>query len=331
MRWRAEVRRKGVTESASFDTKAAAVAWATRVEAAIDAGKYGQSSEATFGDLLRRYADEVSPSKEGARWEKVRIHAITVGRPEVFPPVPPDPVAAVRVADLDERHFSAWRDRRLRQVSAGTVLREWTLLSNACTVAMDEWRLLDRHPMSKVRRPKEPEPRRRRVSSEEIERLTHCLGYEADRLPETMTARVGAVFLFALETAMRAGEIAKLLWQDVESERRFLRTSGKTPAARREVPLSSEALRILSQLAEVRDGESVFRVKSASLDALFRRSVLKSGIEGLHFHDTRHEAITRLATVLDVLPLAKAIGHKDLRMLMVYYNPTAEELGKLLK
>lgn len=42
-------------------------------------------------------------------------------------------------------------------------------------------------------------------------------------------------------------------------------------------------------------------------------------------------AITRLAKVLDVLPLAKAIGHKDLRMLMVYYNPTAEELGKLLK
>lgn len=331
MRWRAEVRRKGVTESASFDTKAAAVAWATRVEAAIDAGKYGQSSEATFGDLLRRYADEVSPSKEGARWEKVRIHAITVGRPEVFPPVPPDPIASVRVADLDERHFSAWRDRRLRQVSAGTVLREWTLLSNACTVGMDEWRLLDRHPMAKVKRPKEPEPRRRRVSSEEIERITHCLGYESDRPPETMTARVGAVFLFAIETAMRAGEIAGLLWQDVESERRFLRTSGKTPAARREVPLSSAALRILGQMAAVRDGDSVFRVKSASLDALFRRAVVKSGIEGLHFHDTRHEAITRLAKVLDVLPLAKAIGHKDLRMLMVYYNPTAEELGKLLK
>jgi len=48
-------------------------------------------------------------------------------------------------------------------------------------------------------------------------------------------------------------------------------------AARREVPLSSEALRIIEQLHQVRDGESVFSLKAASIDALFRKARDKAG------------------------------------------------------
>ena len=48
------------------------------------------------------------------------------------------------------------------------------------------------------------------------------------------------------------------------------------------------------------------------------------------FHDTRHEACTRLARKLDVLDLAKMIGHRDPRSLMIYYNPTASEIAKRL-
>lgn len=48
---------------------------------------------------------------------------------------------------------------------------------------------------------------------------------------------------------------------------------------------------------------------------------------GLRFHDLRHEAITRLAQRLDVLDLARMIGHRDLRSLQVYYNPTPAEIA----
>lgn len=48
-------------------------------------------------------------------------------------------------------------------------------------------------------------------------------------------------------------------------------------------------------------------------------------IEDMHFHDTRHEAITRLAKKIDVLDLARMVGHKDLRQRMVYYNASASE------
>lgn len=54
-------------------------------------------------------------------------------------------------------------------------------------------------------------------------------------------------------------------------------------------------------------------------------------IEDLHFHDTRAEALTRLARKVDVLTLAKISGHKDLRILQnAYYRETAEQIAARL-
>ena len=71
--WTAEIRRKGISTSATFSTKAEAVAWAAKEEANIIAGKRGDIPNKTFGDLLSKYADEVSPTKKGERWERLRI------------------------------------------------------------------------------------------------------------------------------------------------------------------------------------------------------------------------------------------------------------------
>jgi len=53
------------------------------------------------------------------------------------------------------------------------------------------------------------------------------------------------------------------------------------------------------------------------------------GLNDLHFHDTRHEAITRMVRVrkLKVETLAKITGHKKIDVLVnTYYNPNAEDL-----
>jgi integrase len=66
-------------------------------------------------------------------------------------------------------------------------------------------------------------------------------------------------------------------------------------------------------------------------DALFRKAKARALIKDLHFHDTRREALTRLAKKFDVMELARISGHRDLRILQnVYYAPTVEDLAKKL-
>lgn len=128
--------------------------------------------------------------------------------------------------EIPDKSFGDLLDHRLAKVSAATVLREWNLLSNACTVAVREWHWLKDNPLRDVRRPKQAPPRDRRISEREIERLLWALGYDHETLPMTISARVGAAMLFAIETAIRAGEICALQWNDVFLEASFLKIRG---------------------------------------------------------------------------------------------------------
>jgi integrase len=47
-------------------------------------------------------------------------------------------------------------------------------------------------------------------------------------------------------------------------------------------------------------------------------------------HDTRHIATTTLAEHYDIKELAKITGHKDVRMLLRHYHPTAEDMAQRL-
>jgi len=66
------------------------------------------------------------------------------------------------------------------------------------------------------------------------------------------------------------------------------------------------------------------------LASLFLKARKTCGIKDLHFHDSRHEATTRMAKKLDVLDLARQLGIRDLKILMVYYNATAHEMADSL-
>lgn len=318
--WLAQVCKHGIRKSAVFSTKAEAAAWAVSIEADIIAGKRGDVPNKTFGQLLERYRDEVSVTKKGERWERLRINLILR-----------DGIAKVKLADLRQPDFAGWRDRRLAEVSSASVRREWVLLSSACSVALKEWRWLKEHPMKGVKIPQHGKPRDRIATQEELDRLAVALGYDRDIEPRSVGARVGTVMLFAVETAMRAGEIAALEWKDVQLAKRFLHVAGhegggKTDAAIRNVPLSPEAIRLLGA-----DGEgSVFQLTTSQIDANFRKAKKLAGIEGLTFHDLRATAITRLAGKLDILSLARMVGHRDLKMLQIYFRESAEDIAARL-
>lgn len=56
----------------------------------------------------------------------------------------------------------------------------------------------------------------------------------------------------------------------------------------------------------------------------------KAGLKNLHFHDSRSQAIFNLSKKLDVLELARVVGHRDIRSLMIYYQTSAESLADKL-
>ena len=126
---------------------------------------------------------------------------------------------------------------------------------------------------------------------------------------------------------MRAGEICRLVSEDIDIERRVARLTHTKNGLPRDVPLSSEAIRLIQVLPV---GDPIFGLSTAQLDALWRKVRDRAEIVDLTFHDSRHAAITRLAKKLDVLALARMVGHKDLRQLQTYYNETAEELARRL-
>lgn len=318
--WEAAVCKLNIRRSATFDTKAEARKWAAKIETEISEGKYSLFADKTFGELLTRYATDVSVKKAGGRWERLRINAIC--RLDI---------AKVKLCDLNQTHFVKWRDDRLLEVKDASFLRDRVVVNRALNIAVKEWLWLPKNPLIGVSSPKQPEARDRLISTDEVARLCYAMSYD-DTPPRTVISRVGAAFMFAIETAMRASEICNLRWDEVYLERRFLHVAGgKTPSAKRDVPLSSEAIAIIKLMERVKDSDTVFTLIPSQIDSHFRRAKGRALIDGLHFHDTRAEAITRLAGKLDILELARMVGHKDLRMLQVYYRRTAEDLAVKLQ
>lgn len=252
---------------------------------------------------------------------------------------------AIRLSELSAMHIAMLRDARLamtvrqrevdgtppavKTISGATVNRELNLLSHVFSVARREWKWISDSPTKEVRRPKAAPPRDRRPSADEIERLCLSCGFN-DETASTMSQRVALAFLFAIETAMRAGEICALLPDWIEGNVVHLPAGLTKNGFKRDVPLSRRALELLSYLPDSEAGKPVFGLAPKSLDALFRKVRDRCAIEGLTFHDTRHEAITRLAKKLNVLELARMVGHRDLRMLQVYYNETAAAIAQRL-
>ena len=316
--WRAEIFLNGVRESKSFPTKGKAKAWASQRETEIREGKRSNPGRLTIADLLLQYSRQVSPGKRGAKWEINRLRSWSKQE-----------WAEQSLRGLHSGHIAEWRDSRLgdkvhgNPISPGTVIREMNLLSHVFQVAIDEWKLLNENPVRKVRRPKAPRSRERLFSDDEIERLCWAMGW-ADRPPERISERVACAMLLAIETGMRAGELCSLTPDAISLKKRVARLDKTKTDEPRDVPLSSEAVRLLKLV------DCDLGLTSSQIDANFRKYRDRCEIEGLRFHDTRHTAITRLARVLDVLELARMVGHKNLRTLQIYYNETAEEIAKKL-
>lgn len=316
--WKAEVERAGVRQSATFRSKVAARNWATQIESELLAAKRGAYPRKTLAQAIDQYIERVSSAKSGAVFEQRRLESLKANFPDLVGMV----LSEIETPDLAE-----WRDARLKKVTPGSVQREINLLRNLFSVARDEWKWCGESPFKGLRMPGDNEHRNRRIKPAEVRAICRWLNYETG-VVKTKYQEVAIAFLIGLRTGMRAGEILALSDERVDLKRRVVTVPHKTQHLTRrprEIPLTAAGVRLLSCL---HGRGQYFTVTSASLDALFRKARVGAGLAGFTFHDSRAEALTRLARKVDVMTLARISGHKDITLLAtVYYRESAEAIA----
>jgi integrase len=147
-------------------------------------------------------------------------------------------------------------------------------------------------------------------------------------IPSNHIQRVALAFELAVESGMRAGELRTLEPDQIDLARGVCTLILTKNGDSREVPLSVRACELLRLLQ--RDSGPLLPMTAGVMDSTFRRLRKKAGLLDLHFHDSRAEAATRISRKVDVLTLARILGHRDVKSLMTYYRESAEDIAKRL-
>lgn len=319
------ITKQDLRDSATFATKREAEAWkARRRQELLDGAKRSSKGRATLMQAFERYLAEVSPSLKGHDWYVKRIHAFV--RDDRLPVTLP-------LTDLSTAHLNNWKQARLQEVTAGTVLRDLGLLGSVLGYCRKDWGWMDHDPMGMLRKPPTPKHRDRVITWRETRVMLRQLGYVNGKRPASFKQMAAYAFLIALRTGMRAGEILGAEWVNYHGT--WLRLPDTKNSTARDVPLSRKAIKLIERLRGL-DEDRLLPIASGTLDALFRRARDTAGLEGFRFHDTRHTAATRIgATVgqpgkLSFPEFCKVFGWRDPKYALVYVNPSASSLaGKL--
>lgn len=274
----------------------------------------------TFKKLFEQYYQSVGKHKASARW--IREQLSTFDNKFGL-------LIAKDIGDITPKVLTEWRNSRSQEVSAGTVLKEMSLYSSVFSYAQKELFLIEQNPFFAVSKPAQPKPRSRRISDNEIEIIITVLGYQFGQVPVLPQHYVAWAFLFAIETAMRRGEILGLTKTDIFEKHVHLPKTKNGEA--RDVPLTKRARELLGVIKH--DHNRIIPQSENAFRLMFERTKSKLGLKDLHFHDTRHEAITRLVNKqkLPVEILAKMTGHKNIKILVnTYYNPSVNDIADML-
>lgn len=316
-KWQAQVRLKGCQpQSKSFTYKADAVRWAQDTERALENGSHPSLNEKlneTLAQLLARYREAETPRKKGAEIEKVRLQSLMQ-----------HPLLNHKIGELEPSVFASYRDSRLSEVKGDTVLRELSLLQSVIEVAMRDWGYpFATNPVRGVRKPKAGKPRTRRLEKGEEQRLLKALDKARNKLLKPM-------ILFALETAMRRGEILSLRWEYLTPGRDLILIPETKNGHPRTVPLTDKATSVLDGL----DGQNeyLFPMTANAFRLSWTRAIQRAGITNLRFHDLRHEAVSRFfERGLSIPEVALISGHRDPRMLFRYTHLNPQDVAIKLR
>ena len=310
-RWQSIVRVLGHPYiSKSFTTRTDATRWANLTEVKLrrdDAG-ISKLKFPKFEDAARRYIEEISILKRSYKDERCTILNLLKEAWSSYP-----------INRIKSHTINKYKMTQLETVSGSTVSRRLDVISTMFTSFKLEWAYPVENPVLTIRRPKKAEPRDRRLSNTEIDKLLR-----GNRTSPLMKS----IIEISLETGMRKSEILRIDLDHLEEN------TLKIPIAKTEprvIPLTKKGL------ALIKAAPLPFKVSTWYVSKQFKKLCKGYGIKNATFHDCRRNALTNFMKDkgLNVPETMKIAGHSDPRMLLRIYNNleahhVADKLNKVV-
>jgi integrase len=308
-----------------------------------DGGLIFDAGHLRVGEHLQRWLKD---SVKGT----VRPSTYEVHRHMVEPHIAPA-LGRLKLKDLSPAHVrSFYREKLDSGLSSATVCKMHSVLRKALKQAVMDG-LIPRNPTDTVRPPK--------IEHKEISPLD---GKQTQTLLKAVSGdRLEALYVLAVHTGMREGELLGLKWEDVDLERGVLRLRHalvreggrvklgdlKTPKSRRSVRLThaaAEALRnhLERQLEEMermgslyQPGGLVFATASGTLinpsnlrNRSFKPLLKRASLPDICFHDLRHTCATLLFSQGTHPKLVQELlGHATIAMTLDTYSHFLPSMG----
>ena len=324
--YRAEIRLKrgGViihAENKTFDRQALAKAWASKRELELQENEvYGTPKGVLIKTLIENYIEQFS-------WQYGRSKNFDIRRLMNYP------LAELDAYALEAKHIIQHCIERNKQAQPQTVQNDVIWLRTIMRTMRD----VEGHTYSlevfetatvMLRREKligKSRVRDRRPTPSELWRLSRFFGRNKRR-----TVPMLHLMWFAVYSARRDSEICRLRWQDNNDDKRtgmvrdLKHPTHKTGNHKRfKYPVS--AWKIVQKQPRVDD--CIFPYNSRTISAYFANACKMLGIENLHWHDLRHEAVSRLFEKGLRIEQVQLISlHENWQTLKRYTNLKPEDL-----
>ncbi|MGE8152588.1 site-specific integrase [Pseudomonas vancouverensis] len=304
-------------ESQTFARKQAAQAWVRKRETELDqpgAIERANRKGTTIKEMVDRYLVEMEKVRPLGKTKLATLKAIS----ESY-------LGKLNDQDINSQQlveYALWRmGKEGGGVQPQTAGNDLAHLGAVLSIARPAWGYeVDPHAMADARKVlkklgynMKSRERDRRPTLEELDKLlTHFRGIQSRRPTSINMLKLTG---FALFSTRRQEEITRILWSDLdEGGRRVLVRDMKNPGQKigNDVwcHLPPEAWEILQTMPK--SLPEIFPYSAESVSTSWTRACKILGIEDLHFHDLRHEGVSRLFEMdWDIPRVASVSGHRD--------------------
>jgi integrase len=323
-KWQARIRKPGFpSTSANFATLLDAKEWAAETETAMNKKKFKDKrafKDLTFGKLVDQHFEKEKLSRPFGKTKKANLTRIKRMLGDVLLP-----------ALTFDRLITFVEDREVQGAGGVTIGMDVAEIANVLRSCNKAYKCdFDPKLFTEVREymaengldPKSKHRDRRPTEKELTMLKKHFNQKDRQQIP------MSTIIDFAVASAMRASEITRIKWSDVDfNKKTVIIRDRKHPKRKRDqvVPLLGKAWEIV--LAQPRTDDCIFPYEAKTFSTIFPRARKACGIVDLRFHDLRHEAASRLfERGYDIPRVALVTGHMDWKMLERYTQLRPEDL-----